>query len=308
MTTPSTSNTSDPQRRARLRGLISMLVACLLFSVMNACVYAIGLCEPELPTPMVSFVRILVNLSILILPTLWRGGCLGLFGDLGLSLWLRGFFGSLALMLSFAAIKLIGPGESAFLNCSSSVFVAMLGPLVLGQKNSPLVWLAITGAMLGLALLFNPRLDGDDFPGRGMGLSSGLLAALAYLMIAKAGRKNSSESIIFYFCLVAIPVHLVYFHLYGFKLPASGDVWVLLLVGSLSGSWAQLYMTRAYQLAPAAAVGAVSYLGPVASLLWGIALFSIQPDGLAWAGCAMVLVFGVALPFLNETGRRLRSA
>ena len=286
-------------RRDRLRGLVCMVVASLMFSLMNACVYAIGLCEPQLPSAVVSFVRILVNLAILALPALLGRRFLSLFGDLRLSLWLRGVFGTSALMMSFASIQILGPGESAFLGASSGVFVVLLGPWVLRQKNSPLVWLAILGAMVGLALLFQPRLQAGDFLGRALGLGTGVLAALAYLMVAKAGRSNSTESVIFYFCLVGVLMHLGFFAFYGGLWPSSPDVWVLLLAGGASASVAQFYMTKAYQIAPAALVSAVAYLSPVSSLALGVALFARAPDAQGWLGCALVLVFGVMLPFLS---------
>ncbi len=288
----------------RSRGLLYMVVASLMFSLMNVCVYAVGICEPQLPAVMVSFVRILINLTVLAIPALWAGNFLGLFGDLRLSLWLRGLFGGLALMLSFSAIQMIGPGESAFLSAGSGVFVALLGPLVLKQKNSPLVWLAILGSLGGLALLFEPRFQGEDFLGRSMALGCGLLSALAYLMVAKAGGSNTPQSVIFYFCLVAVILHLAYFGLYGFRWPTSADAWFLLVVGGVSASGAQLYMTRAYQIAPAALVGAVAYLSPVLSLAWGVVLFAKHPDTKALYGCALVLLFGVMLPFLSVTGKR----
>jgi len=302
---------TDPQsipvyfpRSEQLRGLVCMIVASLMFSLMNVCVYAIGLCEPQLPSAVVSFVRILINLLILLVPALLAGDLLKLFGDFRLSLWLRGLFGSLALMLSFASIQMIGPGESAFLAASSGFFVALLGPWVLQQKNSALVWLAILGAMAGLALLFEPRFDGGDFLGRAMALGTGFLAALAYLMVAKAGRSNTAKSVIFYFCLFGAAIHLVYFGNYGYRLPSSADVWLLLLAGGVSASVAQLYMTIAYQSAPAALVSAASYLSPVLSLAWGVVLFSRTPDAKALTGCALVLIFGVMLPFLNAAGKK----
>ncbi len=281
-----------------------MTLASLMFSLMNVCVYAVGLCEPLVPPTVVSFVRILINLLILLVPSVLAGGCFKLFGDFRPSLWLRGLFGSLALMLSFASIQMIGPGESAFLAASSGFFVALLGPLVLKQKNSGLVWLAILGAMAGLALLVEPGLTSGDLRGRAMALATGFLAALAYLMVAKAGRSNTPESVIFYFCLIGTALHLAYFGYYGYQLPKSVEVWALLLAGGVSASVAQFYMTWAYQNAPAALVSAVGYLSPVLSLVWGVALFSRTPDGKALLGCALVLLFGVMLPFLSAAGKR----
>lgn len=285
-----------------------MVAASLLFSVMTVCVYALGVCAPQLPAPVVSFVRVLINLAVLTIPASLAGKLGGLFGDLRPSLWLRGLFGTLALILSFASIQRIGPGESAFLASGSGVFVALLGPLVLKQKNSSLVWLAIVGAMAGMALLFEPRLDGDDFSGRAMALGSGLLAALAYLMVAKAGRSNTPETVVFYFCLVAVILHGAYFAYYGLQWPSGLDVWILLIVGGLCASGAQLYMTQAYQMAPAALASAVSYLSPVLSLGFGMLWFSRVPDAKGLYGCGLILLFGVMLPFLSASGKTKKRA
>ena len=280
-----------------------MVAACFLFSIMSACVYGVAVCEPAMPAAVVSFVRVLINLAILVIPALLIGDLPGLFGDKRPSLWLRGLFGSLALILSFASIQRIGPGESAFLGASSGVFVVLLGPLVLRQKNSVFVWLAILGAMGGLLLLFEPRKDPGDFLGRTMALGSGFLSALAYLMVARSGRSNSPQTVIFYFCLVAVAIHLVYFGFYGYVLPGRLDAWVLLFVAGIAASGAQMYMTRAYQMAPAALVSAVGYLTPVLSLAWGIALFAKTPDGRALIGCTLILLCGVLLPFLTAPSR-----
>lgn len=281
------------------RGLLDMVLAGFLFSLMNACVYAVQLFETDMPATLVSFVRVLSNLLILLTPALVRNKLSVLFGDRRPSLWLRGLFGALALMLSFTAITRIGPGESAFLSASSGVFVALLGPLVLGQKNSWLVWLAILGSFTGVALLFQPNGHAVDFLGRAMALMSGFLAAMAYLMVARAGRSNTPQSVVFYFCLVATLVHFLYFAVYGFRLPTNPESYGLLLLTGVLGSGAQFFMTRAYQMAPAALVSAVGYLAPVLSLAWGVALFNQLPGPYAILGSVLILLFGVLLPFLR---------
>ncbi|QSA99082.1 DMT family transporter [Methylococcus sp. EFPC2] len=280
-----------------------MVMASLLFSVMNVCVYAVAIYQPELSAMTVSFVRVSVNLVILVIPALAAGRPASLFGDGRASLWLRGLFGAVALMLSFTAIQRIGPGESSFLNASSGLFVVLLGPWLLSQRNSRATWLAVLGAFAGIFLLFEPRWDGDDFPGRAMALLGGLLSALAYLMVARAGRSNSPESVIFYFCLVAITLHVAWFAWAGYSIPTLPEIWALMLLGGLAASGAQHFMTRAYQTAPAALVSAVGYAAPVLSLAWGIVFFDRIPDPRALVGCALVLGFGVLLPFLTRAER-----
>jgi len=75
-----------------------MIVACLLFSMMNTGVYAIGNFDDSIPASVISFVRILCNLLILAVPALIGCHAASLFGDRRLSLWLRGLFGAAALM------------------------------------------------------------------------------------------------------------------------------------------------------------------------------------------------------------------
>ncbi|WP_256996475.1 DMT family transporter [Methylococcus capsulatus] len=279
-----------------------MLFASLLFSVMSVSVYALGVRHPELPTMTVSFFRIIVNLAVLLLPALIRSRIPSLLGDMRPSLWLRGLFGSLALILSFISIQRIGPGEAAFLGASSGVFVALLGPKVLAQRNSGWIWAALAGSLVGLYLLMKPRADVSDELGRLMALGSGFLSALAYLMVARAGQSNPPGTVVFYFCAVAIPMHLAWFGLSGFTVPGDGEVWALLLVCGLAASGAQVLMTRAYQESPAALVSAVSYATPVFNLAFGWLWFAKAPDGTALAGCALVLLCGVLLPFLSTRG------
>lgn len=291
---------SYPAFSVSSKGLLEMLFACLLFSLMNACVFATQLFEHDLPATVVSFVRVLSNFLVLLLPALLRKRFAQLFGDRRPSLWLRGLFGTLALMLSFSAIARIGPGESAFLTASSGVFVALLGPWILGQQNSWLVWVAILGSFVGVGLLFKPDGHAVDILGRAMALLSGFLSAMAYLMVARAGRSNTPQSVIFYFCLVALLVHGLYFWTYGYRLPDAIETWLLLLLIGLLGSGAQYCMTRAYQAAPAALVSAIGYMSPVLSLVWGMLWFTQMPGQNAMLGSLLILIFGVLLPFLRR--------
>lgn len=282
-----------------------MLLACSLFAVMASCVFAASRTQPPVAAAMVSFIRVGVNLLVLVLPALVMGQVRSLFGDLRASLWLRGLFGGASLMLSFASIQRVGPGESAFLSASSGIFVAALGPWVLKQRNTRYDWLAILGALAGLLMLLQPRLGSTEFMGRLMGLSSGLLAALAYLMIARAGRSNTPRTVVFYFCFVAVLLHGVWFVWRVVPLPEAREAWGWTLAAGLTGSIAQFYLTRAYQLAPATLVSAVGYSAPVMSMVLGIFLFNKIPGPLALLGAGLIITAGVALPFLSL--RRIKS-
>jgi S-adenosylmethionine uptake transporter len=170
---------------------------------------------------------------------------------------------------------------------------------MLGQRSHRRDWLAIAGALLGLYMLLQPELKDSDLVGRLLGLASGFLAALAYLMIARAGRSNSPRTVVFYFSLVAVLIHLGWFAWRDCSWPADGQAWALALLAGLTGSAAQSFLTRAYQMAPAAQVSAVAYCGPVMSLMLGALLFKQTPNAIALGGCGLVLLSGMLLPFLS---------
>ena len=282
---------------AGVRGLGFMVAACAAFATMGALVYAAQRREPDASALVGSGVRISVNLLLVVLTAAKARDLHGLLGDARASLWARGAFGSFALMASFTSIRMIGIGEASFLHASSGVFVALLAPFFLKQKNALRAWVAIAGALVGLWLLFEPRLADDSPYGRALALASGLAAAFAYLMIARAGRSNPPSTVIFYFCIVAAGMHAVVFGLLDVTLPRQVFTWALLLTAGVVGSAGQSCLTRAYQSAPAALNSAVSYLQPVISLMISVLIFARHPDARAWLGAAIVVIFGVALPF-----------
>jgi len=274
-----------------------MLLSCVLFSAMGAFVNAVQLREPEVSSFACSFVRLLVNLGILVVSAGFARDLRSLTGDGRVSLWLRGLFGSISLVTSFAAIKAIGIGESSFLHSSNAFFVALLTPWILGQRNPRVAWIAIAGAMLGLFVLLQPRFD-DVYPwGRISAVISGLFAALAYLMIARAGTTNSPRAVIFYFCIVGLALHSILFLFVPVSWPQHTASWIQLLGAGIAASVAQVFLTKSWQLAPPALNAAVSYTGPVLSMLVSVALFNNRPDVLGWIGVVIILVCGVWLPF-----------
>jgi S-adenosylmethionine uptake transporter len=274
-----------------------MLASCVCFAGMASLVYAVQLAEPEASSLVSSFARVVVNLVLLIGYAAWRHDVRDLVGDFRPSLWWRGTFGSFALVLSFAAIKAIGVGDAQFLCASNGVFVAMLAPVILKQRNHARAWIAIAGSLFGLYLLFEPRL-GDAAPwGRAMAICSGFLSALAYLMIARAGRSNSPNSVVFYLCFIALFVHLALFAGLGASWPVEPSSYVMLFFVGITGSIGQFCLTKAYQLAPAALNSAVSYLQPVIALGFSVVFFGKLPDLRAILGGIVVAGFGVALPF-----------
>lgn len=290
-----------------IRGLVYMVTASALFAAMGASMYQVKLWDSSASPLTASFVRAVVNLLFVMAMASRNGfgrGVVELFGDMRASLWARGFFGTLSLIGLVSAIHMIGLGEASFLHAFNAVWVAALSPFVLAQPNSKLGWLAILLGLCGLYLIYQPELGEAEFWGRTVALASGAFAGTAYMMISRAGRSNSSLTVVFYLCLVATTTHLAWFYVDTFHWPSDLRSWVMLITAGLLGSVAQIFLTKAYQIGPAALISASSYTTPVFNLIVGIFIFATVPNTRGLIGAGIVLIAGVALPFLQ--GRKIK--
>ena len=294
MALPPTAVAADPRG-----GVLRMLAASAGFALMALCVSLAHHQEPGLSTHMSSTTRAVVNLLALL--PLAGFDRRRLLGDGRPALWLRGLSGGVALGTYFAALPRIGMGEAAFLNQTSSIWVAALAPALLGEPGDRRVWGAIGASLVGMGLLGHPRGDGlgGDALGRVLGAVSGLAAAAAYLSVRKAAQSNGPIAIVFYFTLMASFVSGGLAWATGAALPAKGLTWGLLVAAGLLATGSQLLMTEAYRRAPAALASATAAASPFLSAILGVAFLGQVPDLAGWVGMAVLGLAAIAIPLLN---------
>lgn len=265
---------------------------------MSMCVAAAHQRSPEIHTLVSSLARAGVNLAALVV--IARGQVRLLVGDGRPALWIRGVAGAASLLLYFAAIDHTSAGEAAFLNNTSAFWVAALAPLLLGEATGASIWIAITGSIVGTALLGWPRADGGgaDWAGRAYGLISGLTAAIAYLSVRRASASNGPTVIVFYFTLLATIACLVGLLFVDESWPQDPVTWLLLVGSGLFATGAQVLMTSAYAMGPAAPVAAAAAAGPLFTTFLAVPLLGQRPGALAVAGMVVLTASGIGLPLL----------
>lgn len=277
-----------------------MLGASVGFSLMSTCVAGAHALDPQLHTLVSSLARASVNLLVLcaLAHFRWRE----LFGDFRPALWSRGITGALSLLLYFGALAYTTAGEAAFLNNTSAFWVAALAPLALGEATSGRTWWAIVGSLVGTALLGWPRAEAlaGDATGRLLGLGSGLFAALAYLSVRKASASNGPRVIVFYFTLLATMFCLMALPFVQATPPQGAITWLLLVAAGVFATGAQVLMTSAYAIGPAAPLAAVAAATPLFTTLLAISILGQVPDRWALLGMAVLTVAGIALPILHS--------
>lgn len=233
----------------------------------------------------------------------------------------RSVFGTCAALLTFFALaqRSLPVGDAVTLFSTAPLFIAMAAPFALNERSDPRLWLMLLVAFAGVVLIAGPHLligrvsatEISALPAlAALGAAVFSAVAMMFLRRMRSGQGDvapeSSEAIALHFALTASLVHLVGC-LFTFQIPTLVDAGFLALTG-LSGGSAQLAMTRAYALAPAARLGTMSYLGTVLGFVGAVVFLDERPSWVQLAGAALVVGAGTALALQAARGEAERTA
>jgi S-adenosylmethionine uptake transporter len=215
----------------------------------------------------------------------------------------RSATGVSALALWFYAIEGLPLGTAMALNYMSSVWMALFllgGSVWLGaaRVDSRLIAAVLVG-FAGVALVLRPTVQTSQAWYGLSGLSSGLLAAIAYLQITALGRAGEPDvRTVFYFSIGGAALGALLASVTGWHAHSPIGALLLLAIGTLA-TVAQTLMTRAYTLGATLTNASLQYLGIVFASLFGVWLFD---DVLGWAavlGIALIIAAGLAATYLQ---------
>lgn len=221
----------------------------------------------------------------------------------------RSLVGVVSLWLWFFAISRLPLATAVTLNYMAPIWIAawmFAHGWWSGTKlpEWPLV-LAIAMSFLGVTLVLQPAIAGNQWLGGLAGICSSLISAAAYMQVRKLGQMGEPEyRVVFYFSLSTA--------LAGLAGTLAGDgpqgavfqshtlySGALLLAVGIFGLLAQIAMTRAYRVGKVLVVANLQYTGIVFSSLWGLALWGDSFDWHVWLGIGVILASGIAATFYN---------
>lgn len=263
-----------------------MVGAALLFALMSVMVKVLS---HSLPNAMVVFLRSGVSLLVL-LPLILHRGRARLHTR---HLWehlVRGTVGMAAMYCFFYGIAKLGLAEALLLNYSLPLFIPLVERAWLGEPIAPGIWRPIAIGMVGLVLILKPGL-GLFQPAAFVGVLGALFAAIAQVGVRRLTLTESVATIVFYFSICSTMIGLGP-ALLAWVTPAATTIPTILGM-VVAGTLAQLMMTRAYQLAPAAQVGPFIYGSVAFAALFDWLLFSRHPDVLSASGTVLVVAAGI---------------
>jgi S-adenosylmethionine uptake transporter len=199
-------------------------------------------------------------------------------------------------------VVLLPLAEVFALEFTTPVWVALLAVPLLGERLTPSRMVAVLGGFAGILVILRPGIAVVD-PGSFVVLGAALCFAASIIMVKWLIRSERPLTILFFMCLVQLPVGLV-LCLPEWVWPAWWDVpWIVIYgVGSLV---AHLGMAKAFQVADATTMIPIDFLRMPAIALIGYALYG---EALSiWILVGAALIFGANYYSLRVEVRRWRA-
>ena len=281
-----------------LHGIYLKMTALVLFCTMDAMVKALGGTYGSFQLMLFRSAIALIPVSVLI----WQAG--GLKIVKANRPWLQaarvavGFGSLLGFFYVFPRMPLVDAYAISF---AAPLFMVALSVPLLGEPVGWRRWTAVAVGFVGVLIMLDPW--GMEFhPISLILLAATFCYALSTILVRLLSRHDLDVVTLFWFAFVSSGLSLVG-AIPEWKWPPAMD-WLWLIVLGLLGGFAQILITRAWRLAPAAVLAPFDYSSIVLAVLFGYLWFQEEPSWTVWYG--LPLVIGSGLYILHRERVRAR--
>ena len=256
-----------------------MLISVGCFAAVNLMVKFL----PHLPATELVLFRSLI--TFLLSYTLLKRKKVNPWGRNKKWLLIRGIAGTTALTMFFYTIQKMPLSAAVTIQYLSPFFTAFIAGLLLGERTRWVQWLFFVISFIGIVVV---KGSSAQIPPvlLALGVISSMFSGLAYNSIRKL-KNEEPLVVVMYFPLVAFPI-MVVFSFFNWVMPQGMD-WMLLIGIGLMTQFAQLYMTKSYQLSEVNTVAPLKYIGVLFALTWDILLFDFIPNVQMYVGILLVI-------------------
>ncbi len=186
---------------------------------------------------------------------------------------LRGFIGSMYVVVYFFALSVMPLGDLNILVQLSGLFVILFSSILLKEKLSMKMLPYVFAILLGAYIIINPLSFSSYTIYSLLGVISAIIAALVAIVVRRLSMYGLHHpyEIIFYF-LAVVTVVTGILSIPQFVMPNGIEMGLLLLMAFVS-VLAQIMFTAAFASANAIIVEIVAYIGVIFNGFWGIIIF-----------------------------------
>lgn len=216
----------------------------------------------------------------------------------------RSFLGTFALTIWFFAIAYLPLGTAMTLNYTSPLYMAAFITMAAWRRHETIDWGLVSTVLtgfLGITLVLRPEVRGGDEIPALVGLASGFFAALAYKQVKELSVMREPEwRIVFYFTLFGTIWGFGGQLCMGGLTPVTWESAPALLGMAVTGTAAQLCMTRAWGAGNMLLTSTLQFSAIVFAATLGLLLFNEPISVLSACGIIVIIASGVAATMLTR--------
>jgi len=276
------------------RALLLMTASATFFGFMA---FFAKLASARLSGPQVAMIRFAIGLLPPLLVPRYRRAAMK-FERLDL-LFLRGFFGGIAVLCYFLAIAHINVGVATLLNYTAPIFSGTFSMLFIGEKVNPRVLIPMPIAFLGIMIVVRAQ------PSFGkwelVGLTSAICSGAAVTAMRRARRGENSWSVYTSFCLLGLftcaPLGIA-----TWRNPTHAE-WTPLVLTSLFAIGAQLLLTFSLRWVDAMTVGVISQIAVPISMILGATLLNEILSPMSMLGTLLTISGVVGVVYITSLAK-----
>ncbi len=201
----------------------------------------------------------------------------------------------------FYALLVIPLAQVVTLEFTNPIWVALLAPLLLGEKLTRAKAAAVALGFLGVLVIAQPG-SAALGPGHLAALAAALGFALTNIVTKRLSRAEGAMAILFWMTLLQLAFAAVIALPGGISVP-SAAIWHWMALVGLTGISAHFCLTRALSIAPASLVGPMEFLRLPVIAAAGWVLYA-EPVGWPLAAGALLILCGNAVNI--AAGRKSR--
>jgi len=277
------------QANTHAKAVYLMITATFLFGVMNVLVKYLGRIPSYELVLFRSLVMLIASGFMLYRSNIYPFGKSHRWVMIG-----RGVAGSVSLMIFFFSIQHLPLATAVTIAYLSPIFTIIFATFLLRENMNWRQWLFFGISFIGI-LFINGFEKNNHTPLLIVGIIGAAFSGLAYNALRKTANHVPALVMVFYLPLCTIPLVLP-FCLHNWVMP-EGKEWLLIIAMGLVTQFAQIYMTKAYQLEKAGTIANYAYLGVVFALGFGYIFFGERFNLIAINGM-LIVILGIILNFL----------
>ena len=250
----------------------NLVFASLFFSLMTVCVKKI---DPKIDIYELVFFRSFI--SLLITSFILKTKDINPWGNNRKLLLLRGFFGTVALLCIFYAIRNMPLSISTVIQYTYPIFISIFAGIFINEKITKNTVLALILGWLGILVILNhSQLENINVEIDKLSIFIAFLGAistaLAYVTVKKLSATEDIFIIIKYFPLVSV-ITLFPIVLGNWVTPNLNDLIWIMGIGIFT-QLGQTFLTIGLKNLPASEASTINYLQVFFGSIWGVIFFS----------------------------------